>query len=138
MRQRRFFTPLLASVTLVLAAIASADESMVLQYDARPPLQGEIRFDQNDPKKIARHDFEVIDYALMSNDQGERWAVVTFRNNASGMRLLANEYLLANFSDGTQRFALNLEGKVEANQYITRNVFFGYHRFPILQLQWKP
>lgn len=138
MRQSTYSTPTVIALALVLSSIALADESTVLQYDARPPLQGEIRFDQDDPKKITRHDFEVIDYALMSNDQGERWAVVTFKNKASGMRLLANEYLIANFSDGTQRFALNLEGKVEANQYITRNVFFGYHRFPILQLQWQP
>jgi len=63
------------------------------QYDSKPTLSGEIRFNQDDLKEIKRHDFEVVDYALMSNEQGERWATVTFKNTSSGLRLLANEYL---------------------------------------------
>lgn len=113
-----------------------ADDNSVFQYDSKPTLRGDIRFNQDDPKEIKRHDFEVVDYALMSNEQGERWATVTFKNTSSGQRLLANEYLLAEFADGIQRFALNLDGKVESGQVLTRTVFFGYHRFPILRLQW--
>ncbi|MBQ0753876.1 MAG: hypothetical protein KBT87_04860 [Gammaproteobacteria bacterium] len=113
-----------------------ADENSVFQYDSKPTLRGDIRFNQDNPKQVKRHDFEVVDYALMSNEQGERWATVTFKNTSTGQRLLANEYLLAEFADGTQRFALNLDGKVESGQVLTRTVFFGYHRFPILRLQW--
>ena len=73
----------------------------------------------------------------MSNDRGERWALVTFMNQASGQRLLTNEVLVAEFADGSERYALNLEAKLEGGETLTRTVFFGYHRFPISALRWE-
>lgn len=137
MRYTVFFLHVSAILTLIsMPLMLQADEKSVFQYDSKPSLRGGIRFNQDDPKQIKRHDFKVLDYALMSNEQGERWATVTFENTSSGLRLLANEYLLAEFADGSQRFAVNLDGKVESGQILTRTVFFGYHRFPILRLQW--
>ena len=122
-------------VALTLVPVVQADDDIpILNYDARPPLKQPPRFDRDDALTVNRSDFQVLDYQLMSSEQGERWAVVTVRNTATGQRLLSEKMLVAEFANGERRYPLVMEGKVAGGAVLTRTVTFGYSRFPILRL----
>ena len=79
-------------------------------------------------------DFKISNYVMMSNDKGERWAVLTLSNTSRGSRTLESSHLLATFADGERRspqeFKLNFQGG--ETQSIT--VTFGEYQFPILAI----
>ena len=127
-------TALFAVVLLLVPPTRADDDPPILNYDARPPLKQAPQFDRDNALSVSDNDFEMLDYQLMSSEQGERWAVVTLRNTASGQRLLSEKMLLAEFANGERRYPLVMEGKVAGGAVLTRTVTFGYSRFPVLRL----
>jgi len=69
-----------------------------------------------------------------ASDSGERWALVSLRNDAGGQRILRDDYLVAEFANSDRRHASNLEGSFAAGEQQRKMAFFGYHRFPILRV----
>lgn len=131
-------TAFLVLIVFLATGTRADDDTPVLNYDARPPLKQAPRFDRDDALTVSRNDFEILDYQLMSSEQGERWAVITLRNTASGQRLLSETMLVAEFADGERRYPLVMEGKVSGGAVLTRTVTFGYSRFPVLRLIGSP
>lgn len=78
--------------------------------------------------------FEVINYVPLSNELGERWAVITLSNTATGNRVLEHRHLQALLANGRrvkpQAFKINFEAK--ETQSVT--VSFGKNKFPILSI----
>ncbi len=70
----------------------------------------------------------------MSNELGERWAVITLKNSSSGSRVLEHGHLMAIFANGKRKsprkFKLNFKG--DETQSIT--VSFGESKFPVLSV----
>lgn len=119
---------------MLMPWFAQAEVSDALTVDRSVSQNIELSFPSDydiDPK---RGDFEVVNYVLMSNEGGERWAVITLTNLSSGNREFDNEHVIALFADGTRvnplQYKLNFRGR--ETQSIT--VSFGEHKFPILSI----
>jgi len=124
----------LLPVLILISWFAQAEDNEALTVDRAISQNIQLAFpnDYNvDPK---RGDFEIVNYVLMSNDVGERWAVITLTNLSSGNREFNNEHLIALFADGSRmsplQYKLNFRGR--ETQSIT--VSFGEHKFPILSI----
>lgn len=79
-------------------------------------------------------DFNVVNYVLMSNDEGQRWAVVTLKNTASGSRSFEQNQLLALFANGTRRAPLEYKLNFEGDETQSITLSFGDDKFPILSI----
>ena len=75
----------------------------VLQFDREYPGGTELRFDRG-IREIQPEigNFSLIEFRFMSNDIGERWALVSVENSSRGERVLKNRLLGATFADGRQ------------------------------------
>lgn len=106
-----------------------------LRFD--PPLNPNIKALHFDIKEILNpkpNDFELTEAAPMSNELGERWVLITLFNTASGQRLLKNENIVVTFANGDQSYAKELDETLKAKESLTKAVFFGRHRFPIIRV----
>ncbi len=91
-------------------------------------------FNDLNPLKPDQNDFQIVETSLLSNNLGERWTLITFKNNASGQRILKNEHVIATFADGSRRPAKNLKETLLGGELLTQTVFFGTHKFPIIKV----
>lgn len=132
--------------TILLLALCglTATESLgqwrnpyTLYYEQPRGQAGQYHFEEREHLRIRPEpsDFRLEEYTLMSNDLGERWALVTFRNTSTSNRLLKNEHLVATLADGGRVHALNLNERLDGGQLFTQAVFFGVWKFPILFLE---
>jgi hypothetical protein len=71
---------------------------------------------------------------IMSNIKGERWATITVRNAAAGVRTIDQDHVLALMANGKRQFPLAFEQKILSNQTLSILVNFGHSQFPILKL----
>lgn len=119
---------------LFLACNINANEASVLTVDRVIPKAVEFSFPNDKRLTPKRSDFILDNYVIMSNELGERWAVLTLTNESSGQRILDQDHILALFANGQRanplEFKLNFEGK--ETQSIT--VSFGGSKFPILSV----
>ena len=110
--------------------------AQVLQFDRVYPGGTELRFDrgtrglQPEPGP-----FSLLEFRAMSNDIGERWALVSVANSSSGERFLKNRHLVATFADGRQSYARNLNDPVGGRAHLSKAVFFGHSPFPIVRVE---
>lgn len=136
---RTGFALLATLACCVVATTVPADDidvdDRVLYFDPALPPVGALRFQRDDDLDPDANDFRIINAFFMSNDLGERWALLTIENSASGQRLLKDEYLVATFANGSQAEAIGVEETVKAKERFTKTVFFGLHRFPIIQVR---
>ncbi len=89
----------------------------------------------NDENISPKHsEFKILNYALMSNDAGERWSVITLTNLSSGIRSLENTHLTALFADGTRRNPLEYKLNFKGHETQSITVSFGKYKFPILTI----
>ncbi|MEW6997410.1 hypothetical protein AADZ86_06885 [Colwelliaceae bacterium BS250] len=124
----------LVSVLILLPFFIYADETETLIVDRVIANNLELAFpnDKNIKPKVS--DFELINYVVMSNDLGERWAVVTLNNTSTGSRVFVNDHLMALFANGKRRSPLEFKLSFEAQETQSFTVSFGYNKFPILSI----
>ncbi|WP_037471005.1 hypothetical protein [Shewanella waksmanii] len=79
-------------------------------------------------------DFKVINTVLMSNEQGERWAVVTLQNTARGQRTLNQNQLMALISSGERIVPERFKELFSSNETLSITLHFGQQKFPILEI----
>lgn len=131
---------LVAIVIVYLSQSAAYSEKIsasdtILHFDqTRTPLNS-LNFDHTRELEPVANDFRIIEASYLSNNMGERWAIVTFENKSSGQRILKNNVIVATFANGLQRNSLNLGGTVQGNTRITKAVSFGVNPFPIVKLR---
>lgn len=126
----KFILPVLAMISLS----AQAEESDVLTVDRVVSKNSEFSFPDSDRVSPRESDFEVDNYVLMSNDVGERWAVITLTNLSSGNREFDSNQLMALFADGTTSNPLAYELNFRGRETQSITVSFGVHKFPILNI----
>jgi hypothetical protein len=124
----------LVSALILLSFSIYADEAEILTVDRVIPSNIGLSFPNDNNTKPKLGDFKLIHYVVMSNDIGERWAVITLNNTSTGTRTLVSDHLIALFANGERtkpsEFRLSFGG--EETQSIT--VSFGKNKFPILSI----
>jgi len=124
----------LLSTSLCAVAERNRSDGDALFFDEQQRLD-HIEFDQVDPLEPLANDFKIEGYSYLSSEGGERWALITLVNTSTGQRLLKNENLVVTFADGTQVYAKNIEGRFDGGERVSKSVFFGYSRFPIVSIE---
>ncbi|CAM4245237.1 hypothetical protein [Pseudoalteromonas byunsanensis] len=91
----------------------------------------------NDSRQYPKiSDFSLQAYFPMSSEQGDRAALVTIKNMASGKRFLQAEHVMAVLADGTRHTPITTVNKLalEGQQTVTLTVEFGRHDYPIVSV----
>lgn len=137
---KKYYTQKLLTILLISLASQTAfpeeifEKDRVLHFDQpKSPLLS-LTFKHKDELKPAASNFHIIEVSYLSNNIGDRWAVVTFENSSPGQRFLKNEAIVATFADGTQSHGLNLNETLKGNERLTKAVNFGIHQFPIVSV----
>jgi hypothetical protein len=134
-RQALFLAVILCLSPLVVSA--DGVEDITLHFDHPQGKLTHVDFRQKEVIKPVTNDFELIEAAFMSNNIGERYAVVTIKNTWPGQRIFRNENIVATFANGRQSYAHGLDEILKAGERLTKTIFFGSHRFPIVRVQLK-
>lgn len=124
----------LISTLIFLSFSIYADETGTLKVDTVISSNLELAFPNDKNIKPKPSDFELINYVIMSNDFGERWAVITLNNTSTGSRILVNEHLIALFANGKRTSPLEFKLSFEAKETQSITVSFGENKFPILAI----
>lgn len=123
--------------TLALAGETFEEQNRTLHFDQPQTPLTTLNFKQKQALQPLANDFRIIEASYLSNEIGERWAVITFENKSSGQRLLKNKSLVATFADGHQTHAINLNETLTGHEKLSKAVFFGVYQFPIVTVQIK-
>ncbi|MGD8911433.1 MAG: hypothetical protein PVJ68_01645 [Candidatus Thiodiazotropha sp.] len=139
------YLPIYLIVVLVSGEIYaddSTDDSQdngdeFLLFDDNTPKFDKYSFniEESERLKPKENDFEMINYSPMSNKAGERWVLVTLRNNSTGQRFLKSEYIVATFASGEQSNPQFADQKVDGGGIVTKTIYFGTNKFPIVLLE---
>lgn len=119
---------------LVLCGNVFAAQNNVLNVDRAIPNSMHLSFPNDNNITPKKSDFSILNYVLMSNEEGERWAVITLTNLASGKRELNQEHLLALFADGSRLTPSDFKLGFNGDQTQSVTVSFAEHKFPILSV----
>ncbi len=119
---------------LILCANVFAAQNNVLNVDRAIPNSMQLSFPNDNNITPKKSDFSIVNYVLMSNEIGERWAVITLTNLASGKRELNQDHLLALFADGSRLTPNEFKLGFNGNQTQSVTVSFAEHKFPILSV----
>ncbi|MES9831558.1 MAG: hypothetical protein ABW139_04885 [Candidatus Thiodiazotropha sp. DIVDIV] len=127
---------LLLSVAFTLHA-EEIPENEVLTIDE--PILGsmDIEFDNADDLLPKTGDFLISSNLLMSNQLGERWAVLTIQNRSSSQRLLDREHIVALFANGEKRYPQYAEYTFYGKEQKTMTISFGESKFPIVKVEMR-
>ncbi|WP_199611383.1 hypothetical protein [Flocculibacter collagenilyticus] len=113
---------------------ANAEESDVLNVDRSVASSLKLSFPNDKRIEPKTSGFNIENYVLMSNEKGERWAVITATNKAWGRRSLEHHHLMALFANGERSTPLTYRLDFEANETQSFTVSFGENKFPILSI----
>ncbi|NTS78472.1 hypothetical protein HR060_16635 [Catenovulum sp. SM1970] len=119
--------------SLLLSSISYADEQ-VLSIEPRLPGNFELAYPNESATFPEISEFEVLNFAPMSNEKGERWAVITINNLASGRRTLNHKHLLGLVADGNRIHPQEISQSFLANETLSIVVNFGENKFPLLDV----
>ncbi len=109
-------------------------EAEALHYDLPQPNLTILKFKRTDELLPKAKNIRLIEAVFLSNKRGERWAIVTLENTSTGQRLLTKDSIVATFADGSQSYAWELEERLQGSEVITKSVYFGRHKFPIIKV----
>ena len=124
---------------LPVISFAGEDEDRSLLFDDTPRLEKlSFDIDETDRLKPKANDFELLHFAPMSNKIGERWVLITVKNMSSGRRFLKSEHIVATFANEEQKNPKDLSESIDAGQIVSKAIFFGVNKFPIVLLEVQP
>ena len=119
---------------LLVCAFGAHSGEEVLSIDRVVPNSFNLAFPNESNTQPEQSDFSVNNFVLMSNDSGERWAVVTLTNMASGRRSLTNKHLMAIVADGQRIAPLEFLQSFKADETLSLTINFGESKFPLLSI----
>ncbi|NMP16326.1 hypothetical protein [Thalassotalea sp. Y01] len=125
---------LLSILLCFLSFSALTIESDTLTVDRAVNADIELAFANDRGIEPTLSDFELLNYVIMSNEAGERYAVVTLKNLASGSRQLESKHLLALFANGERKQPSDFKLNFDANETQSLTISFGENKFPILAI----
>ncbi len=124
---------LLALLLISFKGYSSEDEALTI--DKVVTSNFELSFPNDKNIKPQGSDFELINYVVMSNLIGERWAVLTLKNKSAGNRMLEKQHIMALFADGSRNYPAEIKLNFEGKETQSITVSFGENKFPILSIQ---
>ncbi len=130
---------IICSMCALLLSITTAnatelEENEVLVVERVISNNFELAFPNVRNIKPQASDFELINYIMMTNKLGERWAVLTLQNSSSGGRTLEEKHLMALFADGERRSPLPFKLRFDSKEVQSVTVSFDENKFPILSI----
>lgn len=124
---------LCCGLLLWLSMPAHAQED-ALTVEQRVPQNVALAFPNDQQLAPQISDFEVVNFVPMSNEVGERWAVVTLKNQASGRRTFNQTQIMALVGDGDRIHPNAISQVFEAKETLSIVVNFGVNKFPLLSV----
>lgn len=122
-------------LTIFAAPSFAADRTdKTLTFEPTPFKNSELFCENDNDIFPAKNEFELINYSIMSSEEGERFGFITLRNTSSGQRIFTQDQLLAILGDCSRKPPQPIEKKFAGNETISLQVNFGLSRFPILKL----
>ncbi|MEP1447695.1 MAG: hypothetical protein ABJK37_16440 [Paraglaciecola sp.] len=121
-------------IILFSMSTTQAKETNRLTVDRVVTNSIELAFPNDKNIKPKLSDFELFNYIVMSNEEGERWAVMTLNNTSSGSRVLEHHHLMALFADGNRSTPLEFKVSFRGKETQSITVSFGENKFPILSI----
>ena len=115
-----------SGMAMAVDDVLTVDRSVSGSFQSSFPNENNIQPDISD--------FKVLNSVLMSNEAGERWAVITVENLASGQRTLNQNQLMALFANGERLTPHIFKRRFLANEILSITLTFGEHKFPILEI----
>ncbi|ASD69612.1 hypothetical protein [Pseudoalteromonas piscicida] len=119
---------------LLMLAVNTQAAEEALTIDSVVPNSIELAFpnDANIYPDIS--DFKVLNAVLMSNESGERWAMITIKNQSSGRRTLTQKHLLALTANGQRIAPMKLSESFDGGETLSLTLAFGENKFPLLNV----
>lgn len=127
----------LCSFNVIGSECQTQGQSENLILDQNIPSTEIINFPNDERIQPDRSGFEILHAITMSNEQGERWATLTIKNNSFGRRTINREHVLALFADGSRKFPLSIDYSFDGKEVASITVTFGCSKFPILKLSTR-
>ena len=121
-------------ILLMLSWSTQADSIKALNVDRAVSNSMHLSFANDSNITPKKGDFKITNYVLMSNEEGERWAVITLTNLSSGNRELGEEHILALFADGSRFMPMEFKLGFKGNETQSVTVSFADYKFPILSV----
>ncbi len=123
------------STFVFMAFTSNANEIEVLTVDRVTSKNIEFAFPNDKNLKPKASDYELVHYVIMSNELGERWALLTLTNTSTGNRMLEHDHLMALFANGERQKPLEFKFNFEGRETQSITVSFGESKFPILSIR---
>lgn len=125
------------ALILLFAFSVNANPRDTIRVDT-PIISGaELAFPNPQNTQPMKSDFSLLNSVLMSNELGDRWAVVTVQNNASGSRALQERHLMAVLANGVRVTPESFKVNLAPLEILSTTVFFGRYQFPVLTINTR-
>lgn len=122
------------SILLLVASFGLAAKNDVLSLDRVDVSQVKFAFENDANVYPDESEFAIDHFVLMSNDNGERWGILTITNQSSGRRELQAKHIMALFADGSRYSPVNFKQPFNGNETQSITLNFGENKFPILSV----
>lgn len=126
----------LCTATPLFAQDIEADD-FTLHYDAVPLDPNVYQFQYDDKLLPEPSDFTLANYAVLSDNVGQRWALVTVKNTSSGARIVTEKNIVATFASGERSYPLDFRERIKGHEVRSFAVNFGANAFPILMIEMR-
>ena len=131
---------LLLAGLLPLGLIANTDENtgFVVSFDRVEMPEEKVAFvaDWKDLKPDLS-DFKISYCRFLSNERGERFALVTFVREKGGLRRLKEDYVVGVLANGERLNPIKLEGETQLGERGSVLLHFGARKFPLVGLETR-
>ncbi len=113
-------------------------ESLVVSFDAVviPPAELAFGTDRN-ALRPSLSEFEIEYRRFLSNDLGERFALVTFSKEKAILRKVSERDIVGVLANGERLYPVRLEGETQIGSRGSIFVYFGKHLFPLVDLETR-
>ena len=120
-----------------LANTSLADDSLrnnIIRFEDSELRDSHLFCDDKYDLEPKRNQFNLMDYSVMGTENGERFALITIENTSHGQRIFSNEHVVAVLGNCERVAPLEFRHKMDSGEIISREIYFGYQRYPIVQL----
>ena len=115
----------IAALLAIVSSAAIADVDSVLHFTPAPFKDTELNCER-DKHITPKHSALILEnYALMAANNGERVALVTLRNGASGQRIYNQEHIVAVLGDCSRVLPNAFELRLDALEQRSIQIYFG-------------
>lgn len=122
------------SLLVTAMPVTATDTDSVLHFTPTPFKDVTLNCEHDKHITPKRSALVLDNYALMAANNGERVALVTLRNGATGTRIYNQEHIVAVLGDCSRILPRAFEIRLEAQEQRSLQIYFGKQLQPVLQL----